>query len=230
MKAIGPEKGERPPMSDADIVMSEEIGMRQRRAIAAARRQAARNAKAQAAEQARKAQLARARRRQRARAALEADGYQRRNAAIIERAARGVPIKAVADEFGLTHQRISQILGKTGEKRGSNTEVDWTSDLIKRLRRDWKTGRSTAEIGRRLGVSKNAVIGKADRLGLPARPSPIRPKGSGKYPHSERKPRRVVSCCWPIGELLTPGFRLCDAPSVPGTPYCEAHRTRNENA
>lgn len=99
-------------MSDADIVMSEEIGMRQRRAIAAARRQAARNAKAQAAEQARKAQLARARRRQRARAALEADGYQPRNAAIIERAARGVPIKTVADEFGLTHQRISQILGK----------------------------------------------------------------------------------------------------------------------
>ena len=179
-------------MSAADIVMSEEIGMGQRRAIAAARRQAARNAKAQAAEQARKAQLARARRRQRARAALEADGYQRRNAAIIERAAKGVPIKAVADEFGLTHQRISQILGKTGEKRGSNTEVDWTPDLIKRLRREWKTGRSTAEIGRRLGVSKNAVIGKADRLDLPARPSPIRPKGSGKHPHSERKPRRPI--------------------------------------
>ena len=30
------------------------------------------------------------------------------------------------------------------------------------------------EIGRRMGISKNAVVGKAHRLNLPARPSPIR--------------------------------------------------------
>lgn len=39
----------------------------------------------------------------------------------------------------------------------------------------WHEGISTAEIGRRLKISKNAVIGKAHRWGLPARPSPIRP-------------------------------------------------------
>jgi GcrA cell cycle regulator len=50
----------------------------------------------------------------------------------------------------------------------------WTDDTISRLRRLWGEGVSTAEIGRRLGVSKNAVVGKAHRLDLDARPYPIR--------------------------------------------------------
>lgn len=52
--------------------------------------------------------------------------------------------------------------------------ADWSDDVIVRLRQFWAAGHSTAEIGRRLGVSKNAVVGKAHRLDLPARPSPIR--------------------------------------------------------
>jgi len=51
----------------------------------------------------------------------------------------------------------------------------WTDQVVTRLRSLWAEGHSTAEIGRRLGVSKNAVVGKAHRLDLPARPSPIRP-------------------------------------------------------
>ena len=52
--------------------------------------------------------------------------------------------------------------------------MDWTSEAIDRLRGLWSEGHSTAEIGRRMGISKNAVVGKAHRLNLPARPSPIR--------------------------------------------------------
>jgi GcrA cell cycle regulator len=52
--------------------------------------------------------------------------------------------------------------------------MDWTTDVIDRLRALWAEGHSTAEIGRRMGVSKNAVVGKAHRLNLPPRPSPIR--------------------------------------------------------
>lgn len=52
--------------------------------------------------------------------------------------------------------------------------MDWTNEAIDRLRALWAEGHSTAEIGRRMGVSKNAVVGKAHRLQLPARPSPIR--------------------------------------------------------
>jgi GcrA cell cycle regulator len=52
--------------------------------------------------------------------------------------------------------------------------MDWTDAVILSLRALWDEGLSTAEIGRRLGVTKNAVVGKAHRLELPARPSPIR--------------------------------------------------------
>jgi len=52
--------------------------------------------------------------------------------------------------------------------------MDWTNEAIDRLRAFWAEGHSTAEIGRRMGISKNAVVGKAHRLELPARPSPIR--------------------------------------------------------
>ena len=52
--------------------------------------------------------------------------------------------------------------------------MDWSAEAIERLRALWAEGHSTAEIGRRMGVSKNAVVGKAHRLNLPARPSPIR--------------------------------------------------------
>ncbi len=52
--------------------------------------------------------------------------------------------------------------------------MDWTEETIAQLRHLWSEGHSTAEIGRRLGVTKNAVVGKAHRLLLPPRPSPIR--------------------------------------------------------
>jgi GcrA cell cycle regulator len=69
--------------------------------------------------------------------------------------------------------------------------MEWTTETIARLRALWDEGHSTAEIGRRLGVSKNAVVGKAHRLDLPARPSPIRRDGSGAAPRT-RSPRRVA--------------------------------------
>jgi len=52
--------------------------------------------------------------------------------------------------------------------------MDWSVETIHTLRALWAEGHSTAEIGRRMGISKNAVIGKAHRLSLPPRPSPIR--------------------------------------------------------
>lgn len=50
---------------------------------------------------------------------------------------------------------------------------DWmTPDAIRKLREWWPdTSIFTAKIGARLGVSKNAIIGKAGRLDLPKRPN-----------------------------------------------------------
>jgi GcrA cell cycle regulator len=62
------------------------------------------------------------------------------------------------------------------------TSHDWTPESIADLRAHWSSGLSTAEIGRRMGISKNAVIGKARRLGLPAREAPANiasPKSRG---------------------------------------------------
>jgi GcrA cell cycle regulator len=53
-------------------------------------------------------------------------------------------------------------------------ESPWTDGAKARLRNLWHEGLSTAEIGRRLNVSKNSVIGQAHRLHLPKRPYPIK--------------------------------------------------------
>jgi GcrA cell cycle regulator len=55
-------------------------------------------------------------------------------------------------------------------------ESIWTHALDTSLRSLWDAGLSTAEIGRSLGVSKNAVVGRAHRLALTPRPSPIKRK------------------------------------------------------
>lgn len=150
--------------------------------------------------------------------------------------------------------------------------MGWTAEAIERLRVFWSEGHSTAEIGRRMGVSKNSVVGKAHRLQLPARPSPIRRDPvEGRPATNSRRPTlpplRVVttappppaaprreearpaaaqsatattatkpgnilrpfargaarSCCWPIGEPGTPGFRFCTAEAVNAKPYCGEH-------
>jgi GcrA cell cycle regulator len=58
----------------------------------------------------------------------------------------------------------------------------WTEERLAMLRAEWATGASTAEIGRRMGITKSAVIGKAHRMRLPAREAPaniVSPKSRG---------------------------------------------------
>jgi len=69
--------------------------------------------------------------------------------------------------------------------------MEWTDEAIARLRELWAEGHSTAEIGRRMGISKNAVVGKAHRLSLIARPSPIRRDGEA-VPPRPAMPRRIT--------------------------------------
>lgn len=70
--------------------------------------------------------------------------------------------------------------------------MEWTDETIARLRDLWSQGLSTAEIGRQLSITKNAVVGKAHRLGLPPRPSPIRNRKvkDGETGAAEATPRR----------------------------------------
>ena len=54
--------------------------------------------------------------------------------------------------------------------------MSWTEERIERLKKMWQDGATASQIADELGgVSRNAVIGKAHRLGLEARPSPVKP-------------------------------------------------------
>ena len=102
---------------------------------------------------------------------------------------------------------------------------EWTTKRVSALIALWSEGLTTSEIGCRLGVTKNAVVGKVHRLGLPKRGSPIKQKP---------KPAEVVGlaslrpgmCSWPEGEPGTEGFYFCGCDSVPGKPYCDYHCKR----
>jgi GcrA cell cycle regulator len=85
----------------------------------------------------------------------------------------------------------------------------WDEETIRRLRDLWAQGLSTAEIGRRLSVSKNAIVGKAHRLDLDARPSPIRREPA--KPGAERS----LGCPRVAGPTLPP---LASTSALPGAP------------
>lgn len=54
--------------------------------------------------------------------------------------------------------------------------MSWTDERIATLSKMWETGQTASQIAEALGgVSRNAVIGKAHRLGLQSRPSPVKP-------------------------------------------------------
>jgi GcrA cell cycle regulator len=54
--------------------------------------------------------------------------------------------------------------------------MSWTDERIERLKKMWHEGATASQIADELGgVSRNAVIGKAHRLGLEQRPSPVKP-------------------------------------------------------
>ena len=109
--------------------------------------------------------------------------------------------------------------------------MEWSEETIVHLRALWADGHSTAEIGRRLGVSKNAVVGKAHRLDLPARPSPIRRDGPGAGQPRRSVPRAVgptlppLSSTQPLGGLHHVGMAPRPRP-MPAPPRVQAPAPR----
>lgn len=61
--------------------------------------------------------------------------------------------------------------------------MSWTDERIETLRKMWDSGLTATQIAEELGgVSRNAVIGKAHRLGLASRPSPVKPNATEAKP------------------------------------------------
>jgi GcrA cell cycle regulator len=84
--------------------------------------------------------------------------------------------------------------------------MSWTDERIGQLKTMWEKGMTASQIAEELGgVSRNAVIGKAHRLGLQSRPSPVK-AGDGE---SKRKAKAKAAA---------------PAPSAPATPAAPVAR------
>ncbi|ANI78793.1 MULTISPECIES: GcrA family cell cycle regulator [Sphingobium] len=66
--------------------------------------------------------------------------------------------------------------------------MSWTDERIDQLKAMWEKGLTASQIADELGgVSRNAVIGKAHRLGLQSRPSPVKANEAPKKAAPVRK-------------------------------------------
>lgn len=66
----------------------------------------------------------------------------------------------------------------------------WTDERVDMLKQYWGQGKSASQIAALLGdVTRNAVIGKAHRLGLSGRPSPIRNRPATPRPKAAKQKR-----------------------------------------
>ena len=115
----------------------------------------------------------------------------------------------------------------------------WDKKNLERLKKLWDEGLPITKIGLELGVSRNSIAGKAHRLGLPKRNSPISKSGeprknttTSNFEIGKELPLKILlrevewsrnRCCWPIGDPKLPGFSFCGTSIMPGRPYCEEH-------
>lgn len=99
--------------------------------------------------------------------------------------------------------------------------MEWSEHQTMRLRELWlvEPKLSAAAIGREIGMSKNAVVGKAHRLDLPARESPIR---TGKHtgprppPKPYKPPREPKQTLPPLNSVVgSPSNSFDGSPATP---------------
>ena len=89
--------------------------------------------------------------------------------------------------------------------------MSWTDERIERLKKMWHDGATASQIADELGgVSRNAVIGKAHRLGLEQRPSPVKP-GEEKEVAKKAAPTAAPKPAAPKAEAVKP---VAAAPSA----------------
>ena len=141
----------------------------------------------------------------------------------------------------------------TTDIASDNPRSPWTTERVVMLRTCFNAGLSCAQIAQEIGVSRNAVIGKMNRLGLSRGrriAAPGNPRAaSPRRPHvltqrlalkalfaAEPVVTDVLSpepcslfnltarkCRWPIGSVGTPDFNFCGNSTADGVSYCTGH-------
>ena len=96
--------------------------------------------------------------------------------------------------------------------------MSWTEERIERLKAMWTKGSTARQIADELGgVSRNAVIGKAHRLGLESRPSPVKP--------GEEKEKKVAAKAAPAAKpAKAPAQRPAPVAAAAREPAADATR------
>jgi GcrA cell cycle regulator len=111
---------------------------------------------------------------------------------------------------------VSQGYGKTS--------MSWTDERIDRLKAMWNEGKTASQIAEELGgVSRNAVIGKAHRLGLDSRPSPVKggedkPAEAAQAPAAPKQTAKLVPETTRVKERPAIAAALEAAAPMPSTP------------
>jgi GcrA cell cycle regulator len=122
---------------------------------------------------------------------------------------------------------------------GRNMAVDWTDERVAELSKLWQEGYSARQIAERLdeGITRNAVIGKANRLGLskPSKSSVTRQQRQKERAEKVLQLQPPIdqgatiysltasTCRWPIGDPGDLDFHFCGANSKVAGPYCDYH-------
>ena len=101
--------------------------------------------------------------------------------------------------------------------------MSWTDERIEQLKQMWGKGLTASQIADELGgVSRNAVIGKAHRLGLKSRPSPVKANEPAKKPapaaDAPAKAAKSSEKPAPAPKVESAPPRPAPAPKVEATP------------
>lgn len=84
-----------------------------------------------------------------------------------------------------------------------NQQMNWTEEALETLCKMWSEGATASRIGTAIGCGKNAVIGKAHRIGLPTRASPIK-----MQPRTDKPPRTIADVPPPLPAPIVIAPRL----------------------
>lgn len=98
--------------------------------------------------------------------------------------------------------------------------MSWTDERVDLLKKLWSEGRSAAEIAKELGgVTRNAVIGKAHRLKLSNRVSPIQQnnKPAAAKPAAKKADKAVVE----LASAIKPSIPAAKPPSREAGPLMD---------
>ena len=99
--------------------------------------------------------------------------------------------------------------------------MSWTDERIERLKKMWADGSTASQIADELGgVSRNAVIGKAHRLGLEQRPSPVKPG-------EEKEAKKAAPVTPPPAPKAAPRPEAAAKPASPAQPHAPAPVNRS---